>query len=64
MFVCFHRGCYKYKVMPLTLAYVPGIFQELMSIVLYNIEEFVKAYLYDIIILSANNRTTQIIILS
>ena len=33
-----HRGLYEYNVMPFGLANVPGIFQELMSVVLHGLE--------------------------
>ena len=49
-FTC-HKGLYKYNAMPFDLANAPGIFQELMSIVLHGLGDFVMAYLDDIIIL-------------
>ena len=51
---CCHRGLYEYNGMPFGLANAPGIFQELMSIVLHNCESFALAYLDDIIIFSSN----------
>ena len=44
------RGLYEYKVMPFGLGYAPGIFQELMSIVLQDLGYFAMAYLDDIIV--------------
>ena len=52
-FTC-HRGLYEYTVMPFGLANVPGIFQELMSIVLKDLCNFEMAYLDDIIIFSSS----------
>ena len=48
-FTC-HRGLYEYNVIPFGLANAPGIFQELMSVVLYGLGDFAMAYLDDIII--------------
>ena len=50
-FTC-HRGLYKYNVMPFGLANAPGVFQELMSVVLQYLGKFAMAYLDDIIIFS------------
>ena len=52
-FTC-HRSFYKYNVMSFSLANVPGIFQELMSIVLHGLENFAMAYLDGIIIFKAS----------
>ena len=52
-FTCY-RGLYKYSVMPFDLANAPGIFQELMSIVLHGLRNFAMAYLDGIIICSAS----------
>ena len=52
-FTC-HRGLYEYNVMPFGLANAPGIFQELMSIVLQDLGNFAMAYLDDIIIFSSS----------
>ena len=49
-FTC-HGGLYEYNVMPFGLPNAPGIFQELMSIVLQDLGNFAMAYLDDIIIL-------------
>ena len=49
-FTC-HKGLYKYNVMPFGLANAPGIFQELMSIILQDLGNFAMAFLDDIIIL-------------
>ena len=48
-FTC-HRGFYEYNVMSFGLGNTPGIFQELMSIVLQDLGNFAMAYLDDIII--------------
>ena len=45
---------HEYNVMPFGLANAPGIFQELMSIVLHGLGKFAMAYLDDIIIFSAS----------
>ena len=50
-FTC-HRGLYEYNVMPFGLANAPGVFQELMSVVLQDLGKFAMAYLDDIIIFS------------
>ena len=47
--------------MPFGLANVPGIFQELMSVVLHGLENFAMAYLDDIIIFSASEEHKQYI---
>ena len=52
-FTC-HRGLYEYNVMSFGLANAPGIFQELMSIVLQDLSNFAMAYLDDIIIFSSS----------
>ena len=54
-FTC-HRGLHEYNVKPFGLANAPGIFQELMSIVLQDLGNFAMAYLDDIIILSSSAR--------
>ena len=48
-FTC-HRGLYEYNIIPFGLANTPGIFQELMAIVLQDLGNFAMAYLDDIII--------------
>ena len=53
IFTC-HRGLYGYSVMPFGLANAPGIFQELMSIVLQDLGNFPMVYLDDIIIFSSS----------
>jgi len=50
-FTC-HRGLFQFNVMPFGLANAPGIFQELMSVVLEGQEEYALAYLDDILIFS------------
>lgn len=50
-FAC-HTGWFQFRVMPLGLANAPGIFQQLMSIVLSKMESFATAYLDDILVLS------------
>ena len=50
-FTC-HRGLYEYNVMPFGLANAPGVFQELISVVLQDLGKFTMAYLDDIIIFS------------
>ena len=51
---CCQGGLYEYNVMPSALANAPGIFKQLMSIVLCNCESFALVYLDDIIIFSSN----------
>ena len=51
-FTC-HRGLYENNVMPFGFANSPGIFQELMSVVLHGLGNFAVVYLDDIIIFSA-----------
>ena len=51
-FTC-HRGLYDYNVMLFGLANAPGMFQELMSIVLQDLGNFAIAYLDGIIIFSS-----------
>ena len=50
-FTC-HRGLFQFNVMPFGLANAPGVFQELMSIVLQGQEDFALAYLDDILVFS------------
>ena len=50
-FTC-HRGLFECNVMPFGLANAPGIFQELMTVVLHGLGDFIMAYLDDIIIFS------------
>ena len=52
-FTC-HKGLYEYNVIPFGLADAPGIFQELMSIVLQDLGNFAMAYLDVIIIFSSS----------
>ena len=49
-----HRCLYEYNVMPFGLANSPGIFQELMSVVLHGLKKFAMAYSDEIIIFSAS----------
>ena len=49
-----NRGLYEYCVMAFGLGNAPGIFQELMLIVLHDLGNFAMAYLDDIIIFSAS----------
>ena len=49
-----HRGLYEYNIMPFGLANAPGIFQEIMSILLHGLENFAMTYLDYIIILSTS----------
>ena len=53
-FLTCHRGLYEYNVIPFGLASAPGIFQELMSVVLHGLGDFAVAYLDDIIIFNAS----------
>ena len=50
-FTC-HGGLYEHNVMPFGLANAPGVFQELMSVVMQDLGKFAMAYLGDIIIFS------------
>ena len=50
----FHRSLYEYNVMPFGLANPPGIFQELMPIVLQDLGSFAVVYLDDITIFSSS----------
>ena len=50
-FTC-HMGLYQFRVMPFGLAGAPGVFQQLMSIVLEDMEKFAMAYLDDILVFS------------
>ena len=52
-FAC-HEGLFQCRVMPFGLANAPGIFQQLMSVVLAGLEQFSMAYLDDILIFSSN----------
>ena len=52
-FTC-HRGLYECNVMPFGLENPPGIFQELMSLVLHGLGNFAMAYLDDIFIFSTS----------
>ena len=49
-FAC-HRGLFEFNVMPFGLSNAPAVFQELMSVVLQDCEDFSTAYLDDIMIL-------------
>ena len=54
-------GKYKFNAVPFGLAQVPAYFQQLISIVLHDCNNFVMAYLDDIIIfsqMSKNNSST------
>ena len=46
-FAC-HVGLYQFRVMPFGLANAPGIFQQLISVVLGGLEQIAMAYLDDI----------------
>ena len=50
-FTC-HKGLYEFNVMPFGLANAPGVFQELMAIVLLDSGHFTIAYLDNILIFS------------
>ena len=50
-FTC-HRGLFQFNVMPFGLANAPGVFQELMSVVLEGQEGHALAYLDDILVFS------------
>ena len=52
-FAC-HNGLFQWNVMPFGLANAPGIFQELMSIVLQGLECYSLAYLDDVLIFSSS----------
>ena len=52
-FTC-HRGFHEYNVMPFEFTNAPDIFQELMSIVFQDLDNFAMAYLDDIIIFSSS----------
>ena len=52
-FTC-HRGLFQFNVMPFGLSNSPAIFQELMSIVLADLDQFAIAYLDDILIFSSS----------
>ena len=47
-----HKGTFSFQVMPFGLSNAPGVFQQLMSIVLSGCEQFCTAYLDDVIIWS------------
>lgn len=48
----YHAGLYQFRVMPFGLAEAPGMFQQLMLIVLSGLEEFSMAYIDEIPIFS------------
>ena len=50
-FTC-HMGLFNFRVMPFRLANAPGVFSQLMSIVLNGMETFAMAYLDDILVFS------------
>ena len=50
-FIC-HRGLFEFNVMPFGLSCAPGIFCELMSVVLEGLESFASAYMDDVLIFS------------
>ena len=50
-FTC-HMGLFNFRVMPFGLANAPGVFSQLMSIVLNGMEMFAMAYLDDIMVFS------------
>ena len=52
-FAC-HTGLYQFRVKLFGLANAPGIFQQLMSVVLHGLEQFAMAYLDDILVFSTN----------
>ena len=52
-FVC-HSGLFQFRVMPFGLANAPGVFQQLMSIVLGGLEGFSMAYIDDILVFSSS----------
>ena len=52
-FAC-HKGLFHWNVMPFGLANAPGVFQELMSIVLQGLESYSLAYLDDVLIFSGS----------
>ena len=54
-----HRGLYEHNVILFGLANAPGIFQELMSVVLHGVENFAMAYVDDIIIFSTSEEHKQ-----
>lgn len=45
----YHLGLFQFRVISFSLANAPGIFQQLMSIVLSGIEDFIMAYLSNIL---------------
>lgn len=47
-----HKGLFQFNVMPFGLCNAAAIFQNLMTVVLQELEEFTTAYLYDVIIWS------------
>ncbi len=49
---CSHRGLFSFNRMPFGLTGAPGVFQQLMSIVLEGLEKFSLCYLDDILIFS------------
>ena len=50
-FAC-HRGLFEFNVMPFGLSNAPGVFQELMAVVLSDSGHFALAYLDDILLFS------------
>ena len=48
-FAC-HAGLFQFRVMPFGLANTPGVFQQLMSVVLAGLKNFSMAYLDDILV--------------
>ena len=50
-FIC-HKGLFEFNVMPFGLSCAPGIFCELMSVVLEGLESFASAYMDDVLIFS------------
>ena len=50
-FTC-HLGQFNFVVMPFSLSNAPGVFTQLMSIVLEGLEDFAMAYLDDVLVFS------------
>lgn len=53
-FVC-HVCLYQFRVMPFVLAEAPGMFHQLMSMVLSRVEEFAIVYTDDILVFSKDS---------